>query len=131
VEAQQHQQTILQFLLDPDIALAQGPSEDLPKALGLKFRYLRVQTGQSVSEMAGQMGIPDGAITALELGKHTTIPLYLNYLEVLSCSWPDFAALEVPSLCKASGNRISCISVCALSPSVRTTSRHPVWACGY
>ena len=96
VEAQQHQQAIFQFLLDPDIALAQCQPEDLPKALGLKFRYLRLQTGQPVSAMAGQMGVLNGAITALELGKHTTIPFYLIYLEALSCSWPDFAALEVP-----------------------------------
>jgi hypothetical protein len=96
VEAQQQRQANFQLLLDPDISLVQGQPEDLPKALGLKFRYLRLQTGQSVSSMARQMGVPDGDITALELGKHTTIPFYLIYLEALSYSWADFAALEVP-----------------------------------
>lgn len=96
VEIQQRQQADLQFLLDPDVILAHGPLEDLPKALGLKFRYLRLQTGQSVSAMARQMGIHDGSITALELGQGASLPFYLTYLEALSCSWPDFAALEVP-----------------------------------
>lgn len=96
IESQQRQQANLQFLLDPDILLVQRSSEDLPKALGLKFRYLRLQTGQSVSAMAKQMEIHDGLITALELGRQTTMPFYLTYLEALSYSWPDLAALEIP-----------------------------------
>ena len=96
METQQRQQVNLEFLLDPDIVLVQGPSEDLPKDLGLKFRYLRLQTGQSVTAMAKQMEIHDRLITALELGRKTTIPFYLTYLEALSYSWPDYAALEVP-----------------------------------
>ena len=101
--AQQRRQTDLQFLLDPNVTLVRPPSPesekpapDLRRAIGLKFRYLRLQTGQSVAEMARQVGIADGMISSLELGGRTPLPLYLTYLETLSMSWSDFAALEIP-----------------------------------
>ena len=96
LEAQRRQQAELQFLLDPDVTLAKNPTGDPREAIGLKFRYLRLQTGQSVAAMARQMGVSRGAISALELGRKTPLPLYLTYLEALSWSWFDFAALNVP-----------------------------------
>jgi transcriptional regulator with XRE-family HTH domain/transposase len=96
LEAQRRQQAELQFLLDPDVTLAKNPTGDPREAIGLKFRYLRLQTGQSVAAMARQMGVFDGAISALELGRKTPLPLYLTYLEALSWPWFDFADLEVP-----------------------------------
>ena len=96
LKAQRRQQAELQFLLDPDVTLAKNPTGDLLEAIGLKFRYLRLRTGQSVAAMARQMGVFDGAISALELGRKTPLPFYLTYLEALSWSWFDFAALEVP-----------------------------------
>jgi hypothetical protein len=69
LEAQRRQQAELQFLLDPDVTLVKNPTCDPRPAIGLKFRYLRLQTGQSVVAMARQMGVFDGAISALELGR--------------------------------------------------------------
>jgi transcriptional regulator with XRE-family HTH domain len=96
LKAQRHQQAELQFLLDPDVKLTKNPTGDPLEAIGLKFRYLRLQTGQSVAAMARQMGVSDGVISALELGRKASLPFYLTYLEALSWSWFDFAALEVP-----------------------------------
>lgn len=100
---QQRRQADLQFLLDPEVTLVKPPSpeseepaHDLYQAIGLKFRYLRLQTGQSVAEMARRIGTSGGMISSLELGRRAPLPLYLAYLEILSISWSDFAALEVP-----------------------------------
>jgi hypothetical protein len=102
--AQRRRSVDLQFLLDSEALLTQparGEAADLkvalPRAIGLKFRYLRFQTGRSVVDMAHQVGVREGLLSALELGYQVPLPLYLDYLEVLSVSWPDFAALEVPA----------------------------------
>jgi len=94
--AQRHQQAELQFLLDPAVTLVKDLTGDPREAIGLKFRYLRLQEGQSVVAMTQQVGIFAGAITSLELGRSAPLPLYLTYLETLSWSWSDFAALKVP-----------------------------------
>jgi hypothetical protein len=101
--AQQRCQADLQFLLDPTVTLVRPPSPesekpapDLRQAIGLKFRYLRLQMGQSVAEMVRRVGTSGRMISPLELGERTPLPLYLAYLETLSMSWSDFAALEVP-----------------------------------
>jgi len=93
---QQRRQADFQFLLDPERRLVQKPVDDLPRAIGLKFRYLRFQTGRSVTAMASQVGVSDGTITNLEMGQQVPLRLYLIYLETLERSWPEFAAQEVP-----------------------------------
>lgn len=97
VESQQHLQADLKFLLDPDVVLVKGSAENLPQSVGLKFRYLRMQTGKSGTEMAKQMGIGEWAVRDLELGHRIPLLFYLTYLKALSYSLPDFAALEVPN----------------------------------
>ena len=101
--AQQRRAIDLQFLLDPNIALVQPANGkeieaagDLPQAIGLKFRYLRLQIGLSVAEMARQVKVRDGLLSDLELGRRVPLVLYMDYLEALSMSWSDFVALEVP-----------------------------------
>jgi transposase len=103
LEAREHSQAALRFLLDPDIALVKLPNQgsdelghDLAKAIGLKFRYLRIREGYSVTEVAQRMGVHSGLISALEHGVHPPLLSYLAYLETLSFSWPEFAALEIP-----------------------------------
>lgn len=94
---QQRRQKGLQLLLDPERRLVRElAADDLTKAIGLKFRYLRLQMGRSVTAMASLTGVSHGAITDLELGKQAPLRLYLNYLETLGWSWPEFAAMEVP-----------------------------------
>jgi DNA-binding XRE family transcriptional regulator len=102
---QQRRQADLQFLLDPDTTLIDAPDwegEDLTRtlrqAIGLKFRYLRAQTGLSAKETSRQVGVTEYVITSLETGKYAPLPLYVTYLEHLSWTWADFAALEVPPL---------------------------------
>jgi len=100
---QQRRQADLQFLLDPDTTLINSlnrKSEDLTrelrKAIGLKFRYLRTQTGLSTKETAQQLGVIEQTVSSLERGKYATVPFYSTYLEYLSWTWADFAELEVP-----------------------------------
>lgn len=99
---QQHRQTALRFLLDPSVTLikpsAQVPEapRHLPQTIGRKFRYLRIQTGRPMSEIAQQIGVLKDVICNLEQGRKTPFPVYLAYLEALAVSWPDFAALDVP-----------------------------------
>ena len=101
--AQQRREPDLRFLLDPAVRLVRPGSQeedapvwDLPQAIGLKFRYVRLQAGLSVAKMAQKMGTWDGLLTRLEVGRRSPLLLYWTYLEALSMSWPDFAALEVP-----------------------------------
>lgn len=93
---QQRRQADMKALLDPDVKLVTDPTCGLSRALGLKFRYLRSQTGQTAYAMSSHMGVRLQACTSLEVGKPMTLAFYLSYLEALSVSWPDFAALEVP-----------------------------------
>ena len=101
--AQQPRQVALRFLLDPDTTLVRTlpsgpelPSATLSQAVGMKFRYLRSQAGISVADMASRLNAHGSTLTALELGDHAALPLYLTYLEALALSWPEFATLEVP-----------------------------------
>lgn len=103
LEAQERSQAALRFLLNPDVSLVKLPNPDsnekaydLAQAIGLKFRYLRIEEGYSVTEMAQRVGVYSGMISALEHGEHPPLLSYLAYLETLSLSWPEFAALEVP-----------------------------------
>jgi len=102
---QQRQQADLPFLLDPTTSLVpplppegETSAPHLSRAIGLKFRYLRLQAGLSVTQVAQRMASTAAAIVALENGRSpATMPLYLTYLETLSVSWPAFASLEVPA----------------------------------
>ncbi len=62
----------------------------------MKFRYLRSQADICITAMATRLNTQNSSVAALELGRHTALPLYLAYLEALALSWPEFAALEVP-----------------------------------
>jgi transcriptional regulator with XRE-family HTH domain len=101
---QQRRQVDLQFLLDPDTTLinrlgpdSQDLTRELREAIGLRFRYLRTQTGLSAKETSRQLGVTEKTITSLETGKYAPLPFYVVYLEHLSWTWADFAALEVPA----------------------------------
>jgi DNA-binding transcriptional regulator YiaG len=96
LEAHQRQQAELQFLLDPDMTLVEEPLADRPKAIGLKFRFVRERAGLTLSDVAERLGISDRVITELEFAERVPLAFCLRYLEVLSWSWPEFAALEVP-----------------------------------
>jgi len=103
LDTQRRRQAGLQFLLDPDTTLtnqvdpdSENLTRELGKAIGLKFRYLRTQTGLSTQETAQRLGVLGSAVTSLETGKYASLPFYLAYLEYLSWTWADFAALEVP-----------------------------------
>jgi len=100
---QQHRQAALHFLLDPSVTLAktldpQDPeaARHLPQAIGRKFRYLRIQAGLSIFEIAQQIDVLEEVVCALEQGRKAPFPVYLSYLDALSVSWPAFAALDVP-----------------------------------
>ncbi|HEY3081273.1 MAG TPA: TniQ family protein [Chloroflexota bacterium] len=102
--AQQRRQADLRFLLDPAVTLVSpppagaGPAPDLPRAIGLKFRYARTRAGWSVGATAHRLAVSAGTVTDLERGRRAAaLPLLLAYLDVLSVSWPEFAALEVPA----------------------------------
>lgn len=86
----------LQYLLDPDVTLVKEPPADRPKAIGLKFRYLREQAGLSMNGAAHRLGVTNRVILGLESAERVSLAFCLKYLEALSWSWPDFAALEVP-----------------------------------
>jgi transcriptional regulator with XRE-family HTH domain len=97
--AQQARQTGLRYLLDPERRLVPElppGSPKLPAAVGLKFRYLRLQAERSVADMARRMGIFDGTLSALELGQSTPLTYSLAYLDQFELSWSEFAALRVP-----------------------------------
>lgn len=100
---QQRRQVDLQFLLDPGTTLINRIDRDsqdltggLRQAIGLRFRYLRTQTGLSAKETSRQLGVTEQTITSLETGKYAPLPFYVVYLEHLSWTWADFAALEIP-----------------------------------
>jgi DNA-binding XRE family transcriptional regulator len=103
LDRQRQCQADLQFLLDPDTTLAnqvdpdsENRTRELGKAIGLKFRYLRTQTGLSTEETAQRVGVLGSTVSSLETGKYASLPFYLAYLAYLSWTWADFAALEVP-----------------------------------
>ena len=103
LDTQRRRQADLQFLLNPDTTLtnqidldSENRTRELGKAIGIKFRYLRTQTGLSTEETAQQLGVLGSKVSSLETGRYASLPFYLVYLEYLSWTWADFAALEVP-----------------------------------
>lgn len=98
---QTRRQAGVRFLLDPAVTLVELSADDptnersISTAVGLKFRHLRTTAGWSVATLAQRLGVADGTLSALELGRQVPLPLYLANLEALECSWRDFAALSV------------------------------------
>jgi transcriptional regulator with XRE-family HTH domain len=94
------QQRDFQYLQDPNVVLVNGKEpvlpEHLPQAIGLKFRYLRSQTGLSCQQMGQHLGISTARVTRIERGDRPPLQTYLVYLDTLSYSWPEFAALTMP-----------------------------------
>jgi transposase-like protein len=101
METQYQQQVQMQFLLDPEVFLVDALPEDRPKAIGLKFRYLREQAGLIMKEAGQLMGVSDRVILGLEQAERISLAFCLGYLEVLGCSWPEFAAIQIPEEPKA------------------------------
>lgn len=104
LEKQKQRFSSLIFLLDPMVTLTLGvgnfsQDEDYSPAqlVGLKFHYLRSQLGFSIQAFTHKLGLPHGALSALELGRRAPFRLYLTYLEALSQSWSALAALQVPT----------------------------------
>lgn len=98
--AQQPRQTGLRYLLDPERRLAPAlppGSPELPAAVGLKFRYLRLEDKRSVAQMARHMGTEEGRLAQLERGAGAPLALYPVYLEHFKLSWSEFAGLHVPA----------------------------------
>jgi len=96
LEAQHQQQVQMQFLLDPEVFLVDALPEDRPKAIGLKFRYLREQAGLTMKEAGQLVGVSDRVILGLEQAERISLAFCLGYLAVLDCSWSEFAAIQVP-----------------------------------
>ncbi|MGC9333525.1 MAG: TniQ family protein [Anaerolineae bacterium] len=96
LEAQYQQQVQMQFLLDPEVFLVSVSPEDRPKAIGIKFRYLRELAGLTMKEAGQLVGVSGRVILGLEQAERISLAFCLGYLEVLGWTWPDFAALKVP-----------------------------------
>jgi transcriptional regulator with XRE-family HTH domain len=97
LNVQRRRQEDFCFLLDPATAIAKACADaDPAHALGLKFRYLRDQTGISAKAMAQKANLTDDVITSIENGALVPLRHHLSYLEALQISWREFARLEVP-----------------------------------
>ncbi len=104
IAEQARRQANLQLLLDPGtrlIQFAHGETQtcgdELPQAIGRKLRFLRQRAGASPGEIAQKLGVAPAMIGMIETGHPTALALYLSYLETLSLSWSDFAAVQVPA----------------------------------
>mgnify|MGYP003382189377 CR=1 FL=1 len=102
---EEKQQRDFAFLLNPDVSLVNGDEaaalnlaipEQLPQAVGLKCRYLRVQKGETMEQMSQYLASSKGKPGRLERGNRVSLPVYLDYLAGLDCSWSEFADLTVP-----------------------------------
>ena len=103
VNVQRRRQEDFCFLLDPatTIAKANGlgytaAGYNPSQAVGLKFRYLRYQTGISAKSMAQKTNLTLMAMRSIEQGVQAPLQHYLSYLEAMNLSWKEFAILEVP-----------------------------------
>ena len=103
VTAQTPRQANLQFLLDPETQLTKSVSmeicltaDNLPRAIGRKFCYLRERAGLSIGEVSRRLGITPGMVRLMEKGRQPVLIRYLEYLEAFSMSWADFAMVNVP-----------------------------------
>jgi len=101
LEAQQHQQAGLQFLLDPHTTLVDGlPDDDVATegvahGVGVKFRYLRTTAGETIVALAKRLGVAAATVGALERGERVPLALYGRYLDAVGQTWPEVAALEL------------------------------------
>lgn len=94
------QQPDWQFLLDPAVSLASEMSEEpkltIARQIGLKLRYLRQQRDESSAQLAKRSRLPELMISSVEKGRRTSLVTYLQYLESMSCTWQELAAMTVP-----------------------------------
>lgn len=102
---EEKQQRDFAFLLNPDMSLVNDGDaaalnlalpKQLPQAVGLKFRYLRVQKGKTLDQMRRHLQLPEGKVSRVERGDRAALPIYLDYLAGLGCSWSKLATLTVP-----------------------------------
>ena len=99
LNVQRRRQEDFCFLLDPTTVITKAGADvdhDPSLALGLKFHYLRDQTGISAKLIAQKANLTIDAITSIERGALVPLRHYLSYLEALQLSWKDFAVLDVP-----------------------------------
>lgn len=99
--AQHQQQAELHMLLNPETSLVRN----LPPAVaatggtahrvGVKLRWLRLATGQSMSALAKQLDVAASTVSALERGMRVPLALYGRYLEAVGQSWPEVATLAL------------------------------------
>lgn len=95
------QQPDWQFLLNPAVSLVSdfaGETElDITRQVGLKLRYLRQQRGYSITQFAHHSGIAVGMISNVEGSWRTSLGTYLAYLDSMSCTWRELAAITIPA----------------------------------
>jgi transcriptional regulator with XRE-family HTH domain len=99
LNVQRRRQEDFCFLLDPATAITKASADadhDPAPALGLKFHYLRDQTGMATKAVAQKANLTVTTITSIEQGALVPLQYYLNYLEAFQLSWTEFARLEVP-----------------------------------
>jgi hypothetical protein len=129
LKVQRGQLPSLRYLLDPAVVLAKivdgGGSP--AQAIGLKFRYLRSQTGLSVKAMAQRIGLADETLTGLELGQQVPfIPTRFTWMP-----WDCRGAtsplrrfrMDLQRLCVPLA---TWLCACVPTPPARITSRLPV-----
>lgn len=101
VGAQHEQQAGLQFLLEPSTSLVTGlplavvANGGMACGVGVKLRWFRVAAGMSVSALANHLEVAAPTVGALERGERVPLSLYGRYLEAVSQSWPEVAALTL------------------------------------
>ena len=94
------QQPDWQFLLDPAVSLVSDMTEEpkvtIARQVGLKLRYLRQQRDESSDQLAKRSRLTEPMISSVERGQHASLVTYLEYLESMSCTWQELAAITVP-----------------------------------
>lgn len=93
------QQPDWQFLLDPAVSLVSDLDKkmklDVARKVGLKMRYLRQQRGESIAQLAKRSRITESMISCAEGGRRTSLVIYLEYLDSISITWQELAAVVV------------------------------------
>lgn len=94
------QQPDWQFLLDPTVSLVSDMNEEpkltIARQIGLKLRYLRQQRDESSAQLAKRSRLTESMISSVERGQHASLVTYLEYLESMSCTWQELAAITLP-----------------------------------
>jgi hypothetical protein len=112
------QQPDWQFLLDPAVSLvcdfAKETKLDVARQIGLKMRYLRQQRGESVIQFAKRSGVVESIVSKVESGWRTPLVAYQAYLDGMSLTWQELAAITMPAeyLARYSGPRHLSLRLC-------------------